>query len=487
MCWSRGWNEAALEQALAQGALNEQDKEGATPLWHAVFFGNADWTQRLLEAGANPDGHDPRRIDRAGGSSHVVSIWRGLPEHADRSAAGRGTLLHVAAARVGSPEVAGLLLARGAEVDGRDRYGCTALHIAAFGGHLPLVELLLQQGADVNAIDCAGLAAVDHAGNRIDVVRALLAAGAASDGGPRINWGGKAHEWSVITNAAYSGWTDILDELFAAGADVAKHPLALPLAALQGRANAVRRLLKARADVDATYDWQNKPRPALEAAACTASVSCVRALIPACRHQLDRALRAAVERSRDDVPEPPNNRQETVGLLLKEGADPSMGLLEATGLEDPRYAQLLIEAGAEANVRDEEGSTALHLTARRGTFRVTRLLLSVGADVHAEDGQGRTPFAVAEQAYHRDRLDDARLVMNAIRDAGGGPPKVEAPAPPPEPSTEPEVGCRVTHPKFGGGIVAAISGVGDSTKLTVDFDHAGRKILLRRFVERVEP
>ena len=41
------------------------------------------------------------------------------------------------------------------------------------------------------------------------------------------------------------------------------------------------------------------------------------------------------------------------------------------------------------------------------------------------------------------------------------------------------VGARVFHLKFGPGTVAAV----DGNKLTVDFDKAGRKMVLESFVE----
>ncbi len=41
-------------------------------------------------------------------------------------------------------------------------------------------------------------------------------------------------------------------------------------------------------------------------------------------------------------------------------------------------------------------------------------------------------------------------------------------------------GARVFHIKFGPGTVAAV----DGDKLTVDFDKAGRKLVLKSFVER---
>jgi DNA helicase-2/ATP-dependent DNA helicase PcrA len=40
-------------------------------------------------------------------------------------------------------------------------------------------------------------------------------------------------------------------------------------------------------------------------------------------------------------------------------------------------------------------------------------------------------------------------------------------------------GARVFHPKFGTGMVATV----DGNKLTVDFDKAGRKMVLESFVQ----
>jgi ankyrin repeat protein len=57
------------------------------------------------------------------------------------------TPLHFAANR----EVAELLLANGAVVDARDRWGNTPLHMAASAGYREVVEVLLAHGADVNA------------------------------------------------------------------------------------------------------------------------------------------------------------------------------------------------------------------------------------------------------------------------------------------------------------------------------------------------
>lgn len=87
--------------------------------------------------------------------------------------------LHIAARRF-DPDVADLLMACGADPDGRTAEGQTPLHVAAHAGRLPLVEALIRAGADVNAQDNRGrtplMIAAEECGE--GVVRALAAAGA---------------------------------------------------------------------------------------------------------------------------------------------------------------------------------------------------------------------------------------------------------------------------------------------------------------------
>ncbi len=77
------------------------------------------------------------------------------------------------------------LLAAGAAIDTRDRSSDTPLHHAATNGLTDMVALLIQAGADVNAVnwdDETPLLAVTADGEaRHDVIRQLLAAGANVD------------------------------------------------------------------------------------------------------------------------------------------------------------------------------------------------------------------------------------------------------------------------------------------------------------------
>ncbi|WP_122440539.1 ankyrin repeat domain-containing protein [Mycobacterium attenuatum] len=52
----------------------------------------------------------------------------------------------------------------------------------------------------------------------------------------------------------------------------------------------------------------------------------------------------------------------------------------------------LLDAGADVNVIDEQGVTALHFAAKGESDEVVRLLPDAGADVDASSNKGETPL-----------------------------------------------------------------------------------------------
>ena len=65
--------------------------------------------------------------------------------------------------------------------------------------------------------------------------------------------------------------------------------------------------------------------------------------------------------------------------------------------------QLLVEAGADLNIRDEDGSTALMCAAEHGQTEIVKYLLAhPDTDIFAKDNDGLTALAVAMEAGHRD-------------------------------------------------------------------------------------
>jgi hypothetical protein len=71
----------------------------------------------------------------------------------------------------------------GADVNGADESGQTALHFAADRGNIDCIRILIESGADVNAVDCDGIGVLQTAvmGGNIDAVKLLLENGADPD------------------------------------------------------------------------------------------------------------------------------------------------------------------------------------------------------------------------------------------------------------------------------------------------------------------
>lgn len=87
---------------------------------------------------------------------------------------------------------------------------------------------------------------------------------------------------------------------------------------------------------------------------------------------------------------------EFLRLLLSAGADPNVcdddGDSALMYVSHPTAIRLLLEAGADVTLRNHDGQGVLHSADRFGNAESVRLLLSAGADPNAEDAEGCTPL-----------------------------------------------------------------------------------------------
>jgi excisionase family DNA binding protein len=106
------------------------------------------------------------------------------------------------------------------------------------------------------------------------------------------------------------------------------------------------------------------------------------------------------------------NGQESAGSGPHAGA----ALLDAIRAGDPDEVKELLSAGADANVKDGEGWTALMLVTVKGQLDVARELLYAGADVHAKNQKGWTALRFA---VSMDDAEALRLLLEAGADVNG--------------------------------------------------------------------
>lgn len=86
--------------------------------------------------------------------------------------------------------------------------------------------------------------------------------------------------------------------------------------------------------------------------------------------------------------------------------------------EHPEKVQRHLDLGADVNIRNYKGKTALHCAAKAGFVRVMGLLLAHDADVNAADKNGETSLFDAVRLTIRDTEKKKRAVMLLLENGG---------------------------------------------------------------------
>jgi len=185
-------------------------------------------------------------------------------------------------------------------------------------------------------------------------------------------------EVTALANAAGAGRQLAVDLLIQRGGD-AKNPRVLMEAARSGSPSVVSRVLKAGADAKAN--------------------------IPGIKFLLFSAVSLRPRKAEDE------DRGSVVRLLVEAGADlnirDSGGNTPLHGDLDESAARALIDLGANVNAQNKRGETPLMWTSSEA---VAEILLNAGADVSIRSSAGKTAVDLARER-HRQRL--AELIEKA--------------------------------------------------------------------------
>uniref|UniRef100_A0A452GGT3 K Homology domain-containing protein n=1 Tax=Gopherus agassizii TaxID=38772 RepID=A0A452GGT3_9SAUR len=234
--------------------------------------------------------------------------------------------------------VVDLLLARGANKEHRNVSDYTPLSLAASGGYVNIIKILLNAGAEINS----------RTGSKLGISPLML--------------------------AAMNGHVPAVKLLLDMGSDInaqieTNRNTALTLACFQGRAEVVSLLLDRKANVE--HRAKTGLTPLMEAASGGYA-------------EVGRVL---LDKGADvNAPPVPSSRDTALTIAADKG--------------HYKFCELLINRGAHIDVRNKKGNTPLWLAANGGHFDVVQLLVQAGADVDAADNRKITPLMSAFRKGH---------------------------------------------------------------------------------------
>lgn len=397
--------QAIIELSSPETDVNMRMSDGTTPLHWAVYHGNLDLVEELVDSGADVNAHNEygsSPMSEAGvrGDEEILRIL--IDADADvESPTLEGQTVLMSVVRTPNVKAAELLLNNGANPNAYETWrGQTALMFAAAQSQPAMVELLLRKGARADAVS-----------KLEDWPRQVT-----NEPRPQSRPLGA---FTALLLAAREGCAACAEHLVEAGADLNKVDpngiTPLLMATLNARWDVAKVLIEAGADVNRWDTWGRAPLYS------TVDYNTVPRGGRPDRPSLDETTPLEVAK-----------------LLLEQGANPDMQLkifppyrslgndrggdsmltvgttplIRAAKAGDVAMVELLLEHDAKADLKNQPGltplmassglgSTALDLRAKfrdeqRG-IETAELLLDAGADINARDAQGRTTLNGAVQ------------------------------------------------------------------------------------------
>jgi uncharacterized protein len=495
---------SAVRKLIKEHAdVNAAANDGSAALLWAAYHSNAEMTKALLAAGATVDAANHYGVtpllqaSRNGGVEVIRALLDAGAEPTRWHAEGETPLM--AASRTGRVDAVQLLLSHGSFINAVDPFQEeSALMWASAEGHLEVVKALLAAGADPNLKahvatiterknadhPSGGFTALMFAvrNGHADVARALIQGGAD----PKLtNADGATATVVAIVNDRF----DLAKELLDLGADpndgslffaVDMHDATTDMRAHDGsrmqpnHPNKLTSLSLVKALLDLNADVNKPFVGALHSTTlcCGASINSTpfyRAATAADVEVLKLMLAhgAKIEWSPSEIkpkdgkpagrPNPNLGKTPLMAAIKGGQGAPIAGGPGFTRIGPPSFREpgnrdplealnLLLAAGADANAKAADGSTALHQAVQEEHVAMIRALAAAGGKLDAVNKDNLTPLLLAEKPktpnpndmgdldVYKPKHDSKEEVIAALRELMHLGPKDPAPQPPPPPA-----------------------------------------------------
>ena len=342
----------AVKELIAAGIdVNAKDNEGRTPLHRAAEEGEAKAVETLISAGA-----DVNAKDNSGASPLFSAVWRG------------------------EPKIVETLISAGADVNAKrenPQYvfdkDSRPLHYAASLGHTEIISLLISAGAGVNAKNNEGEIPLHWAARNPETAKVLISAGADVNAREKHSTG---LGFTPLFLAVRDNSTEVVKTLIAGGADVnakfsSHHLLGI---AVRRNPEIVKVLIDSGVELF-SKDEGGRPQGFLSFAVKEGNLEIVKMLIDVggvAGDDLQDAMIVAIWHTKPEIA--------------------------------PEIASVLIAAGLNANgfVYGFSSERWLHFAAKFGNPDIVKMLIAAGANVNVKDDDGRRPLRLAESRGHAE-------------------------------------------------------------------------------------
>ncbi|EJD75737.1 tankyrase-2 [Loa loa] len=372
---------------LENGAdTNVSDHWGFTPLHEAATWGKADVCVLLLQHGAsarieNLDGRTPQDVADGDAKAVFTGDYR------------KDELLE--AAKNGDEEsLLSCLTPFNVNCHAATGRKSTPLHLACGYNRVKAVKILLEKGADVQAIDIGGLVPLHNASSfgHLEVVSLLLEAGADSQAEDLWNF-------TPLHESASKGRLEVVRLLAASGADP------------------TRKIGSAKAPIEYITDEDAKKEVLHEyagykiyVAAQIGDILMLKNLLanrnpnymhPCLKETPLHAVAGSTHQRRKVIAEMLLKNGCPTGVLNKDGFS---ALHIATKMCSYDVMEILINWGVNISELNSCGQTALHIAAEKGDIDLCKRLLNYGLPTDLKDNEQKTAADIAGNIEIRDLI-----------------------------------------------------------------------------------